>query len=133
MYDLINLIIHGILIGLIISILEMIFVHSDEGSFGTKIWFTHGLHVLPVTIGATILSLLIWFSYDFISSFLPIALPKIVLYGLFFIIVTIVIHAKAAITKGVGETWYHCIIISLLITLAPFYYPFIYPFLPKLF
>ena len=128
-----NLLIHGFLIGLIISILEIIFVHSDEEVYGLGVWLKHGWHTFPFTIGGTILSLLIWYSYDFVASFIPILIPKYVLYFIFFIVITIVVHAKAAITRGVGETWVHCMIISLLITLAPLYYPFIALYLPRFF
>ncbi len=128
-----NLILHGFVIGLIISILEIIFIHRDEDVFGLGVWLKHGLHVLPVTIGSTILSLLIWYSYDFVSLYLPIQIPKLVLYTIFFIILTIIIHAKAAITRGVGESWVHCMIISILICTAPFYYPVVSVYLPRIF
>ncbi len=128
-----NLIIHGFLIGLVISILEIIFVHSDEEVYGLGVWLKHGWHTFPITIGGTILSLLIWYSYDFVLQFLPIIIPKLALYFLFFIVMTVIIHAKAAITRGVGETWMHCMIISLLITLTPLYYPFVAIYLPRFF
>jgi len=128
-----NLIIHGIIIGLVISIIELYFVHADEEAFGFRVWFTHGWHAIPWTTGLTIISLLGYYSYETLSAYLPVPLPPIAIPFIVFIFSAIKLHGVTLIMGRLGEKWVHVLIISLLIALAPFYYPYVSAFLPNLF
>lgn len=105
-----------IVIGLLLSILELIFVHQDEAGMG---WLKHGLHALPVM-----------FVFIFISMNIPLVLKMIgwheniwidigirVVVG---IIAMIKISAAAAVAGRVGEKLPHTFIIGALIMIAPF-------------
>jgi len=120
-----DLIIKGAIIGLIISIIELYFVHSDEEAFGFKVWFSHGWHTIPWTIGLTIVNLLGYYSYETIAPYLPISVPSIVIPFIIFVISAIKLHGITLIMGKIGEKWVHVLIVSLLIALAPFYYPYI--------
>ena len=125
-----TLIIHGAIIGLIISVIELYFVHADEDSFGFKVWFSHGWHAIPWTTGLTIINLIGYYSYQTIAGFLPVQIPNFLIPLVIFVLALIKIHGVTAILKGIGEKWIHCTIVALLIALAPFYYPFVAPYLP---
>jgi hypothetical protein len=128
-----NLIIHGAIIGLVISIIELYFVHADEDSFGFKVWFTHGWHAIPWTTGLTIVNLLGYYSYQTIAPYLPIPIPPIAIPFVIFIFSAIKLHSTTLILGKLGEKWVHVLIISLLVALTPFYYPYIASYLPNFF
>lgn len=122
----------GILIlGTIIGLLELIFVHADERGLG---WIRHGLHALPACYIFTAISLNVpvvvnWINQPWLSGTVAtIGIPVVI--GL---IAAIKVKSAAAITRGhgsVGEKLGHALIIGALIALAPFIWPFIQPLLP---
>ena len=121
-----------IVIGLVIGLVELFFVHADEGGLG---WLGHGLHAIPATILFTFISMNVpWvLSFDFMS-WMPdwagtFAIPAAI--GLF---AAIKIKTAAAIAKGgsVGEKLWHALAIGFLIAVAPFVWPFVFGFLPAI-
>lgn len=121
-----------IVVGLILALLELIFVRADEGGLG---WLGHGLHAIPATILFTFISMNVpWvLSFDFMN-FMPdwagtFAIPAAI--GLF---AAIKVKIAAAIAKGgsVGEKLWHALVIGLLIALAPFIWGLIVGFLPAI-
>lgn len=105
-----------LIIGIILGILELIFVHQDEAGMG---WVKHGFHALPFM-----------FVFIFISMNLPLVEKLIgmddklwfiiaarVLIG---IIAAVKIKAAAAVAGRVGENWPHVLILAALVIAAPF-------------
>ncbi|MFA5796823.1 MAG: hypothetical protein WC916_02150 [Candidatus Woesearchaeota archaeon] len=105
-----------IVIGLILAILELIFVHQDEAGMG---WMKHGLHAIPTM-----------FIFIFISMNIPVVLQLVgwhentwinigirVIIG---IIAMIKIGAAAAVAGRVGEKLPHTLIIGALIMVSPY-------------
>lgn len=113
-----------IVLGLIIGLIELFFVHADESGLG---WLGHGLHALPATIIFTFISMNAAWVIGLIGLSLPGWLTNIVVPVVIGLVAAIKIKAAAAIAKGgtVGEKLYHALIIGALIAAAPFIWPFI--------
>mgnify|MGYP001247198620 CR=1 FL=1 len=108
-----------IVLGAIIGIIELTFVHSDERGMG---WLGHGLHAIPTMM-----------FFIFISMNLNWALSKIgypeanlgiwVVVGLrvfIGLVAAIKIGGAAAIAGRIGEKFYHSAIIGALVAVAPY-------------
>lgn len=127
------IILPALLIGAIIGLVEMFFVHADEVGMG---WMLHGLHALPFTMFFVFASM----NVSFILGFIPgkIAETFLVDIGVRLVVAIIAmvkIASAAAIAGRVGERFYHILIIGALIFAAPYVWMFVGPFvpLPKLF
>lgn len=127
-----TLIIPALIVGAIASVMELAFVHSDEG-VGAH-WLTHGLHAVPVCIIGAIISMNASWALSFLPkniaaiSWLTYALPIII--GLF---IAFKVKASAAIIHGhgdVGEKLPHALAVGAVIAVAPFIWPFLAPVLP---
>lgn len=105
-----------IVMGIILGIIELIFVHKDEVGMG---WLKHGLHAIPTMIFFLFISMNIGFVLSFFGMkenlWLDIAIRVVV--G---IIAMIKIKAAAAVAGRVGESTIHIIIIGVLVMAAPF-------------
>lgn len=122
----------SILIGILISIVELAFVHSDEGA-GVH-WLGHGLHAVPVCVIGTIISMHADLVLRFIPGLSKIPALNIVIPILVGLIIAFKVKAAAAIIHGhgnVGEKLPHALIIGALVAAAPFVWPFIEPIVPK--
>ena len=115
----------ALFMGIVIGIIELIFVHADEAGMG---WFIHGMHALPVTFLFVFVSM----NISWVFGLLNIAITETwyvdlgvrVLIGL---IAMFKIAGAAAIAGKVGEKWYHTFIIGALIIVAPYVWDFIGP------
>jgi len=122
----------GIIVGLIASLLELIFVHSDEG-VGAH-WLGHGLHAVPVCIIGALISMNVPFALGFLPK--SIASMPLIVFGipvLIGLIVAFKAKAAAAIIHGhgnVGEKLPHALAVGAVIAIAPFVWPFVAPLLP---
>lgn len=123
----------ALLMGIIIGLIEVFFVHSDESGMG---WFMHGLHALPFTMFFVFVSM----NIGFVFGLLNLAVTEMWYVDLGIraaigIIAMVKIAGAAAIVGRVGEKWYHTIIIGVLIILAPYGWqlagPSISPLLPS--
>lgn len=105
-----------IVIGLILGILELVFVHQDEAGMG---WLAHGLHAIPVMFIFIFVSMNIaWVESLFgWEANIWITVGIRVVIGL---IAAAKISAAAAVAGRVGEKLPHTIIIAILIMAAPF-------------
>jgi hypothetical protein len=125
------LIFPSIIVGLIASIMELAFVHSDEG-VGAH-WLTHGLHAVPVCIIGAIISMNAQWALSFIPgvknmSFLTYVVPVVI--GL---VIAFKVKGAAAIIHGhgnVGEKLPHALAVGAVIAIAPFIWPVVAPLLP---
>ena len=107
-----------IVIGIILGLLEMIFVHHDEAGMG---WMKHGFHALPTMF----IFIFIAMNVDFVLSLLGDKMPAgewliISIRVLIGIIAAFKIKGAAAVAGRVGENWPHVLIIATLVVVAPF-------------
>lgn len=120
-----------IVLGLVIGLVELFFVHADESGMG---WMSHGLHAIPTCIIFTFISMNVpWVTNMIGAAWItgPVATYGIpVVIGL---IAAVKVKAAAAIAKGgtVGESLPHALIIGLLIAAAPFVWPLVSGALPE--
>lgn len=128
------LILPAVIMGGIIGIIELVFVHSDERGLG---WLGHGLHAIPLTMLFVFASMNI--SYVFGLLNLPITENNWVNLGVRVavgLIAMLKVAGAAAVVGRVGERWYHILIIGALIVGAPYAWlligPMIEPLLPNL-
>lgn len=105
-----------LIIGVILGILELIFVHEDEAGMG---WLTHGLHAIPVMF----VFLFIAMNLPLVEGWLGLEDNMWVVIGvrvLIGIIAAFKIKAAAAVAGRVGENWPHVLIIATLVVVSPF-------------
>jgi hypothetical protein len=118
-----------IIVGLIIGLVELFFVHADESGLG---WLSHGLHAIPTCVFLTFISMNIPAVMQFASKEFGMAwLTHIAVIWTVPILVGIIsagkVKAAAAIVKGgsAGESWMHALIIGGLIAVSPYVWMFI--------
>ncbi|AJF61894.1 TPA: hypothetical protein HA239_02315 [Candidatus Woesearchaeota archaeon] len=120
-------IIPAIVFGLVIGLVEMIFVHSDEIGMG---WFMHGLHALPFTILFTFASMNVSWVLGFFGGIGETFLIDLGVRLAIAIIGMIKIGAAAAIAGRVGERFYHILIIGALLFASSYVWMFFGSFIP---
>ncbi len=122
------IILPALIMGAVLGLIEMIFVHSDEIGMG---WFYHGLHAFPFTMGFTFLSMNVTFAYKFLHlPFVENLWVDLGIRAAIAIIAMIKIQAAAAIAGRVGERFHHTLIIGALIFASPYIWMVIGPFVP---
>ncbi len=119
----------AVVMGLIIGLLEMFFVHSDEKGIGLAS-FMHGLHAVPFCILFVFVSMNVSTVYNMLniqmSQNMAMDLGVRVFIGL---VAIFKITGSAAIARGthIGEKLPHSLIIGALIVAAPYVWGFIGP------
>ena len=126
------LIIPVLVMGVVLGLLELIFVHSDEAGMG---WFKHGMHAIPVMV------ILIAISFNIGPAFELAGYPleetlwiDIGIRALLGIIATIKVKSAAAIAGkagSFGEKFWHAAVIGALIAISPYIWPFVQPMIPQ--
>jgi len=105
-----------VVIGLILGLLELIFVHKDEAGLG---WLKHGLHAIPTMMIFIFISMNIGFVLGLVgweeNIWIDIGVRFVV--GL---IAIAKISAAAAVAGKVGEKLPHTLIIGVLIMASPY-------------
>ena len=123
----------ALIVGVVIGLVEVFFVHADEAGMG---WFMHAMHALPFTMFFVFASM----NISFVLGLLNLGITENIWVDLGIrivvgIIAMIKIAGAAAIVGRIGEKWYHTIIIGVLIILAPYAWalagPSISPMLPS--
>ncbi len=123
----------ALVMGIIIGLVEIFFVHEDEVGMG---WFMHAMHALPFTMFFVFVSM----NISFVLGLLNLAITENFLVDLGIrvvigIVAMIKIGSAAAIVGRIGEKWYHTIIIGALIIAAPYAWdllgPLVAPMLPS--
>ena len=115
----------ALILGIIIGIIEIIFVHTDEpGS-----WFRHAMHAFPFAIIFVFVNM----NVEWIVTLFNINLPFniIFIYLIVGIIAFIKIQTAAAIAGRTGERIWHTLIIALLVVASPYIWQFIGPFVSQ--
>ena len=122
----------AVVMGAVIGIIELVFVHSDERGLG---WLGHGLHAIPFTMLFVFVSM----NISYVFGLLNLAVTETlwvdwgvrVAVGL---IAMLKVAGAAAVVGRVGERWYHILIIGALIVGAPYAWelvgPAVEPLLP---
>ena len=118
----------ALIIGCILALIEMIFVHSDEIGMG---WFMHGLHAVPFTILFVFINMNVTWALAFMPGKLTASFWVVlgVRAGIA-IIGMLKISAAAAIAGRVGERFHHTLIIGALIFAIPYIWDLIGPSMP---
>ncbi len=118
-------VIASLLMGSIIGLIELFFVHADERGLG---WMSHGLHALPVAMVLTFVAMHVHMVYPYVG----LKNPSIWIDGgirvVLGLIAAIKVKSAAAVIQGhnsVGEKLGHALIIGALITASPYIYTFI--------
>lgn len=124
-------IVASLVMGAIIGLIELFFVHADERGLG---WVSHGLHALPVAMVLTFIAMHIHLVYPYLPGLkdgnVAIDVGLRVVLGL---IATFKVKAAAAVIQGhnsVGEKLGHAFIVGALIAASPYIYVLIAPVLP---
>ena len=127
------IILPALVYGLILGVIELIFLAKDEAGMH---WFKHGLHALPTMIIFTFVAFNITWALNLIgvADNFTIDLAARIGIGLIAMIKT---KAAASITGrgGVGESWTHVLIIGVLMMKGPYIWEFglkemLSPYLP---
>jgi len=105
-----------IIIGLILAILEIIFVHQDEAGMHP---LGHALHAIPIMFVFIFISMNIGYVTS-LFKWTPSIWITIGIRVLIGIIAAIKISAAAAVAGRVGEKLPHTLTIAVLIMIAPF-------------
>jgi len=122
------IILPALIIGGIIGLVEMFFVHADEIGMG---WFAHGLHALPFTILFTFINMNVSWALAFLPGHLTSNLwIDLGVRAAISIIAMLKIATAAAIAGRVGERFQHTLIIGALIFAVPYVWPILAPFVP---
>ena len=107
-----------LVLGLVLGLLELIFVHQDEAGMG---WLKHGLHAIPTMIIFRFISMNIGWVLglfgDKIADNMWLDIGIRVVVG---IIAMAKISAAAAVAGKVGEKLPHTIVIGVLVMASPF-------------
>lgn len=121
----------ALLMGGLIGIIELIFVHADERGLG---WLSHGLHAVPVAMVLTFIAMNVGYAASLAGFSLQesfwVNLGVRVLIG---IVAAIKVKSAAAIVQGhgrVGEKMSHALIVGALIAASPYIWQFIAPMVP---
>lgn len=125
----------AILLGLVIGLIELFFVHQDERGLG---WLGHGLHAVPFTVAFTFIAM----NVPWVLARLPFKIANNpVTEAVVIVVVGIVAMAKVAAAAAIagntriGEKKIHVLVIGLLIIAAPYAWRYglnkvIAPYLP---
>ncbi|MFT4249757.1 MAG: hypothetical protein ACMXYD_00105 [Candidatus Woesearchaeota archaeon] len=124
-------IVPALVMGVVIGLVELFFVHMDEKGLG---WLSHGLHALPTAFIFTFIAMNLPFAASLVGltlgSNLGIIIALQVVIGL---VAAFKVKAAAAIVTGrnaVGEKLSHALIVGALIAASPYIWPFLEPFIP---
>jgi len=118
----------ALIMGAVIGLIEMFFVHADEIGMG---WFMHGLHALPATMFFTFVSMNIAWT----MTILPFSVPggflgELAVRAVIALIAMIKIQTAAAIAGKVGVRIQHTLVLGAMIMASPYIWMILDPFVP---
>ena len=125
-------IVPALVMGVVIGLVELFFVHMDEKGLG---WLSHGLHALPTAFIFTFIAMNLPFAASLVGLTLGDNLGIIIaLQVVIGLVAAFKVKAAAAIVTGrnaVGEKLSHALIVGALIAASPYIWPFLEPFIPE--
>lgn len=122
----------ALVMGAVIGLIELFFVHADERGLG---WLSHGLHALPVAMMFTFFAM----NVDFFLHLVGINLQATSIYieagvrVVLGLVAAFKVKSAAAVIQGhnaVGEKLGHALIIGALIAASPYIWAYAAPLLP---
>ena len=122
-------VIPALIMGAIIGLIELFFVHADEIGMG---WFMHGLHAIPATMLFTFVSMNMSWVHMMIPALKATFLVDIGIRAAIAVIAMFKIQTAAAIAGRVGERIHHTVIIGCLIFASPYIWMVIAPLFASL-
>lgn len=111
----------AVVMGVVLGIIELIFVHADE--HGMR-WLSHALHAIPIMFVFIFVSMNIGWALSLIGMHESFALSIGIRVVVGFV-AAIKIKTTAAIARGVGEKNIHIIIMGILVIAAPFIWQYL--------
>jgi hypothetical protein len=117
----------ALVMGGIIGLIELFFVHADERGMG---WLGHGLHALPFTMFFVFISMNLSFVFKYLPFMQETPLADLGVRALIAIIAMLKIAGAAAIAGRVGEKFIHTLMIGLLVFAAPYMWLVLAPMMP---
>jgi hypothetical protein len=115
----------AIIYGLIVGIIEVIFVHADQDFRGSH-WFMHGLHAMLFAIIFIFITMNVPFVLGLINWSFPY--QQIIVLIIVAIIAFVKIQAASmGAGKAIREKLWHTLIIVLLIIAAPYIWKYLQP------
>lgn len=128
----------AILLGAVIGLYEIFLIHRDVTVPTHR--FMHSLHALVYAILAVFCTMNVQFLFYLFPALktVPVISNEILFQIAIGLVTVIKIHgASAAIrgsvpsTVGLGETWFHSLLVGALVVAAPYIYPLLKPMLPS--
>jgi hypothetical protein len=121
----------AIVMGSLIGLIELFFVHMDERGLG---WLSHGLHALPIAFAFTFVAM----NLSYAANLVGFALHETFWVDLGLraglgVVAAIKVKSAAAIVKGhnsVGEKMSHALIVGALIAASPYLWELVAPLMP---
>ncbi len=117
----------AVIMGIILGIIEIEFVHNDERSYGLR-WLTHALHALPVMF----IFILISMNFHWAFSLVGIDLHENIMIDLIIravigVIAAIKISLSASLVSGraFGEKLWHSLVIGALVAVSPYLWQYL--------
>ena len=114
----------ALVMGALIALLEIFFVHADEAGMG---WFKHAMHAAPFAF----VFVFIVMNVEYALELVGLSWPAIAVQGAVALIALVKIQTAAAIAGKTGEKFTHTLIIALLILASPYVWDFVGPLLPS--
>lgn len=124
----------------ILGLYELFLIHHDENFRGSH-WLGHGLSIfLTIAVGLLIIFNVPYFlEITNLASTSSIFANVWVVRALIGLVILIRIHAQSAVvkttvgsSKGLRQTWFHTLIIVVLMVAAPLYWPLIEPLIKSI-
>jgi len=116
-------IIPSLIVGVLIGLIETVFVAMDEGGMG---WFKHAAHAFPFAIVFAVLSMNVGWALGLLNLGITENFAvDLAIRALIAIVAIIKIKFAAAIAGSQGESWIHVIIIGILLLAAPYLWAFV--------
>ncbi|HII30158.1 hypothetical protein COT48_04600 [Candidatus Woesearchaeota archaeon CG08_land_8_20_14_0_20_47_9] len=118
-------IIPALVMGGIIGLVELFFVHADESGLG---WLGHGLHALPVTMLFVFISMNIEYVFRLLNLHITASFwVQMIVRILIGIIAMLKITGAASIAPHtrIGERKVHVLIVGALVIIAPYLWDYV--------
>lgn len=111
----------AIVMGLIIGLVEIFFVHGDQAAMG-GMWIKHALHAFPITIIFVFISMNVSFVLGLVGMSAEGGIMELIVRVVVAILAMLKVAGAASIAKGsrIGEKIPHTLIIGALIFGAPY-------------
>ena len=111
----------AIVMGILIGLVEIFFVHSDQGAMGAM-WLKHALHALPITTLFVFASMNVHFVLGLVGINAEGTMITVIVRVVIALLAMLKVAGAASIARGahIGEKMPHTLVIGALIFAAPY-------------